>query len=201
MLAVTHSSLVPLTGKHTESSILTTVQNCPLSLKLFEFVLKISLVKVILVWIKWSPGCCWFQNNVSTHCSCVTFKVIIAWSSLWNSNDLACILAIFNLHVWLNLTGFLFIFFPSWKTLNKSSFFSPNEVHLRGEQLWNTARSFSNHVHTAAQDYESKKTLARLISFSPHRLALNPSVLLLSSFIVPPCSRADYSVWAWYWYG
>lgn len=82
MLAVTHSSLVPLTGKHTESSILTTVQNCPLSLKLFEFVLKISLVKDILVRTKSWLLLLLSQNNASTHSSCVTFKVIIAWSSL-----------------------------------------------------------------------------------------------------------------------
>lgn len=54
------------------------------------------------------------------------------------------------------------------------------EVHVKREK--------QHHVHAAAPDCESKKTLARPISFSLYRLAQNMSVLLL---IVPPCSRQE----------
>lgn len=61
-----------------------------------------------------------------------------------------------------------------------------------------TARSFCNQhlTHAAALQYKSKRILAKLVCFSQHRLAESAScpqtsVLPVSSFIVPPCSRQE----------
>lgn len=110
---------------------------------------------------------------------------------------LAYILAIFNLQVWLNLTGFLcicHIFSPSWRTHKKKKTPTPFSKwnSFEKNKAVKTATSFrdQHHMHAAALDHESRKTLAKLLSFFEHRLAQD-TVLFLSSFVVPPCSRRE----------
>ena len=81
--------------------------------------------------------------------------------------------AIFKLHMWLKLTG----------SFNIYDIFPLKNLQLFFQMKFMWKEKKKHHVHAAAPDCESKKTLARPISFSLYRLAKNMSVLLLLLYL------------------